>query len=65
MHPFNKDLYGQLLKICICGYIRPEMNFDSLDALIKRINDDVEYSNVALDREEFEEMKKSNFFKGS
>lgn len=65
MYPFNKDLYGQLLKVCICGYIRPEMNFNSLDALIKTINNDIEFANLALEREEFEDMKKSNFFKNS
>lgn len=63
MHPYNKDLYGQLLKVCICGYIRPEKNFDSLDALIRTINDDIEYANLALERNEFEAMKMSDFFK--
>lgn len=65
MYPYNKDLYGQLLKVCICGYIRPERNFDSLEALIKTINDDIEHANIALEREEFASMKKSNFFKES
>lgn len=65
MYPFNKDLYGQLLKVCICGYIRPEKNFDSLEDLIQTINDDIEHANLALEREEFEDMKKSNFFKKS
>ncbi|KAJ6636449.1 putative riboflavin kinase [Pseudolycoriella hygida] len=65
MYPYNRDLYGQVLKVCICGYIRPEKNFDSLEALISTINDDIEYANLALERGEFVDMKKSNFFRES
>lgn len=65
MYPYNKDLYGQTLKVCICGYIRPEKNFDSLEALISTINDDIEHANLALERAEFEDMKNCNFFKES
>lgn len=65
MYPYNKDLYGQVLKVCICGYIRPEKNFDSLESLISTINGDIEHANVALEQDEFKAMMESNFFKNS
>lgn len=65
MHVFDHDLYGQLLKVCICGYIRPEQNFDSLESLIERINQDIAIANESLDKPEFLEYKNSDFFKSN
>jgi len=30
MHKFPKDFYGSELSVCVCGYIRPELKFNSL-----------------------------------
>lgn len=37
---FNGDLYGQHLSVALVEYIRPEMKFDGLPALIAQMNDD-------------------------
>jgi riboflavin kinase/FMN adenylyltransferase len=47
---FAGDLYGKHLAVELIAYIRPEMNFDSLDALIARMNDDAAAARAALDR---------------
>merc|ERR1712062_921978 len=43
VHKFDEaDLYGRQLKVIILGFIRPEQNFDSLEALIDAIRKDIE-----------------------
>ncbi|CAE7921760.1 anon-84Ea [Symbiodinium sp. KB8] len=48
---FEEDFYGKQLKLVVTGYLRPEMNFDSLDALIAAIHSDIHAAYVALDEE--------------
>lgn len=62
MHPFNTDLYGRVLKVCICGYLRPEMNFDSLESLITAIKKDIQNAEEQLDTEPFKRFKAHEFF---
>ncbi|XP_077673690.1 riboflavin kinase isoform X2 [Eretmochelys imbricata] len=62
IHTFKDDFYGEILSIVIIGYIRPEKNFDSLDALISAIQDDVEEANRKLDLPEHLKLKEDNFF---
>lgn len=65
MHEFDGDLYGSLLKVCICGYIRPERNFDSMEALVAAIRADIEHAERALstaEGSEFEALRRSEFF---
>lgn len=63
MHDFNRDLYGCLLKVCIIGYLRPETNFDSLEALIAAIQKDITDANEFLDRPENVKLNSHQFFK--
>ncbi|XP_063703513.1 putative riboflavin kinase [Culicoides brevitarsis] len=63
MHDFGKDFYGSLLKVCILGHIRPELNFDSLEALIEAINNDIAQAKTALDEPEALKLKNHAFFK--
>src|ERR1700754_66255 len=37
---FKGDLYGQKLDIAFIGFIREELKFDSVDALVKQMDDD-------------------------
>ncbi len=37
---FNKEIYGQELRVYVKKYLREEIKFDSLDALIKQIDQD-------------------------
>lgn len=53
LHSFDGDLYGKILKLCICGYLRPEANFDSLDSLIAAIQKDIKDAKDYLDTEPF------------
>ena len=50
IHNFQRDFYGQLLRVSLQGYIRPEWDFTSLDELKKAIHDDIVYAEARLDR---------------
>ena len=59
---YDADFYGSWMKLNICGYIRPELNFESLDALVTAINDDIEHAKLHLEKEEtFQKMKNDEF----
>ena len=45
---FDRDIYGQQLTFSFERYLRPEMKFDSLEALIDQINADVQTSREYL-----------------
>lgn len=62
LHDFNCDLYGQILKICIVGYLRPEQNFDSLEALISTIKSDIDSAKSHLDTAENKKLQMNSFF---
>ena len=49
MNKFDYDFYGATIKVAICGFIRPEMKFDSLQILIDTIHEDIAYADSALD----------------
>lgn len=51
LNKFESDFYGSTLKIVITGYIRPEKNFDSLEALVSAINGDIDEAKQQLDSE--------------
>jgi len=63
LHISDDDLYGQLLKICIVGYLRPEMNFESVEALISQIKDDIKQTDNLLEDAEYLKLENSDFFK--
>jgi riboflavin kinase / FMN adenylyltransferase len=37
---FSGDLYGQRMEVRFAGFIRPELKFDSVEALIRRMDED-------------------------
>lgn len=39
---FSRDIYGESVELEYLHYLRPEMKFDSIDALIERMHRDVE-----------------------
>ncbi|XP_055297524.1 riboflavin kinase [Sitodiplosis mosellana] len=63
IHKFDEDFYGKQMKLCICGYLRPETNFDSLDALKAAINEDIKNAKSQLDTEQFTNYKFNDYFK--
>jgi len=62
IHDFGRDLYGCLLKVCVFGYLRPELNFDSLESLIGQINNDIDTAKQMLDEPEALKYKNHSFF---
>ena len=47
---FSGDLYGAALDVAFIAWIRPEMNFDSVEELIRRMDDDSRHARTALAR---------------
>jgi riboflavin kinase/FMN adenylyltransferase len=45
---FAGDLYGRTLDVAVVAWIRPEFKFDSLDALVGRIEEDCRMAKMAL-----------------
>ncbi|XP_016987137.1 putative riboflavin kinase [Drosophila rhopaloa] len=62
LHNFNCDLYGQILKICIVGFLRSERSFDSLESLIAAIRADIEQAKALLDEADKAKLKEALFF---
>ncbi len=47
---FSGDLYGKVIDVAFIGWIRPEMKFDGLPALIEQMKDDTRIARQALAR---------------
>ncbi|XP_029961533.1 riboflavin kinase [Salarias fasciatus] len=62
IHTFKEDFYGEVLSVVMVGYIRPEKNFTSLEALIAAINGDIEEAKTKLELPEHLKLKDDNFF---
>jgi riboflavin kinase/FMN adenylyltransferase len=45
---FAGDLYGQTMDVAFIAYIRDELKFDSIDALVRQMNDDSVAARAAL-----------------
>ncbi|KXS11883.1 riboflavin kinase [Gonapodya prolifera JEL478] len=50
MNVFESDFYGEELRIVVLGFIRPEYEYSSLDALIADIKTDIEVAQRSLER---------------
>ncbi|KAF8477276.1 hypothetical protein BDZ91DRAFT_708972 [Kalaharituber pfeilii] len=51
LHIFAGDFYGAQMKLAILGYIRPELDYVSKEALIADIKTDIEIAKASLERE--------------
>ncbi|GCE98293.1 riboflavin kinase [Zygosaccharomyces mellis] len=58
MHPFHTDFYGAQVKFNLLGRIRPELNYDSKEALIDDINKDKLIAKEVLSRPNFLKYQK-------
>ena len=63
LHKFEKDFYGDILSLVVTCYIRPEADFDSLEALVSAIHADIKYADDLLDDKEHSAFKDSDFLK--
>lgn len=59
---FSDDFYGAQLKVCVVKYLRPEMNFSSLDRLIAAIERDKKDADESLDEEENSPYRHHQYF---
>ena len=50
IHKFDTDFYRALMNVAILGFIRPEQDYDSLDALVTDIKTDIEVARQSLAR---------------
>ncbi|XP_075586006.1 LOW QUALITY PROTEIN: riboflavin kinase [Dermatophagoides farinae] len=48
LHSFDEDFYNSTIRVAICGYIRSERKFNSLEELIDTIKDDIRQTKDAL-----------------
>jgi len=48
LHKFKSDFYDQPISIVVSAYIRPELDFDSLEALVDAIENDKSIAVSAL-----------------
>ncbi|KAJ8096700.1 riboflavin kinase-domain-containing protein [Lipomyces tetrasporus] len=63
VHKFVDQFYGADIKLAVLGYIRPEKNFESVDALIEEIMTDIRKSKEYLAEDGFKLIESSEFFK--
>ncbi|VDM31404.1 unnamed protein product [Hydatigera taeniaeformis] len=52
LHTFSEDFYGKLLTIVVLRYLRPELDFESIDDLIRTIHEDISMAEEILDSPE-------------
>lgn len=53
IHKFGDNFYGALIKYNVLGYIRPELNYTTKEALIDDINLDIKIALEALSKESY------------
>lgn len=57
IHKFDKDFYGAKVKFSLLGFIRPELDYSTKEALIKDINTDIKISQQVLGSPEYSRYK--------
>ncbi|TFK86490.1 riboflavin kinase [Polyporus arcularius HHB13444] len=62
MHEFTNDFYGHHMKVMILGYIRPELDYVSREALIEDIETDKRVALKSLARPGYERYQSDPFF---
>lgn len=63
IHKFRETFYGAKLRFIVLGYIRPELDYVSVEALINDINFDIKVALNSLERPEYAKLKTDPFFK--
>jgi riboflavin kinase len=61
IHEFENDFYDLELRIVILGYIRPELNYTTMKALIDDINFDIKVALNSLKRLDYSKYKDDEF----
>ncbi|CCK68099.1 riboflavin kinase KNAG_0A04220 [Huiozyma naganishii CBS 8797] len=58
LHEFENNFYGAQVKFNLLGYIRPELNYTTVDALIHDINTDIGISKSTLAKPEYKRFER-------
>lgn len=58
---FDEEFYGEEMRLCIVGFMRPEWKFTSIEELIKHIQNDVSVAKAALDLPEAQSFRDHSF----
>ncbi|CAI6331961.1 unnamed protein product [Periconia digitata] len=53
LHSFERDFYGATLSLVILGYVRPEYDYVSKEALVEDIREDIRVAQRSLEREAY------------
>ncbi|KAI8928212.1 hypothetical protein BC831DRAFT_449565 [Entophlyctis helioformis] len=61
IHKYPADFYGDELRVIVAGYIRPELNYTTLEALIEDIQTDIRVAIASLDRPAYIALKSDAF----
>lgn len=64
LHNFPSDFYGATLSLIILGFIRPEYDYVSKDALVEDIREDIRVAQRSLDRKAYLEWKGDEWLAG-
>ncbi|KAK4047071.1 riboflavin kinase [Microbotryomycetes sp. JL201] len=62
LHEYPSDFYGKELRVVMLGFIRPEYNYASLDALIDDINTDKLVAQRSVARPAYAKYAQDSFF---
>ena len=62
LHRYGGDFYGEELKVAVLGFLRPEIQFSGLDALVQRIQIDIGTARKELDEGNLQRLQSDPFF---
>ena len=57
----KKDFYGEHMRLVLVGYIRPEVDFTSVEELALEIQGDIDVANELLDVSPYKEVEFQTF----
>jgi len=63
-HDFGRDFYGGSMRLLVCAFLRPQVDFPGMEALIEAITADVDYGQQLLDAPPWAEMRQDALFTG-
>jgi riboflavin kinase len=61
---FDEDFYGATLSLLVLGFVRPEYDYVSKDALVEDIREDIRVAKRSLEREAYQEWKGDSWLRG-
>ena len=62
LNHFDSDFYGEEMRLLLIDRIRPERKFESIDALVNQIADDVSKAHAALDEPDCQKFESAPWF---